>query len=194
MIAMKCVTLCLALMILSGAAVQAPASRPTSPGLTDLAGVIRHPLDIGTHRGAVIVFVRTDCPISNAYAPEIRRMVDQYAARGIDFYLVYAMKDLPEAEAREHATQYAYNCPTLIDRRHELVKALGATVTPEAFVLSAAGKVGYRGRIDDLFVGLGRQKNAPTTHELRDAVAAVAAGKEPPVDRAKAVGCAITED
>jgi hypothetical protein len=37
----------------------------------------------------VLVFVRTDCPISNRYAPELRRLQDRFAPRGMAFWLVY---------------------------------------------------------------------------------------------------------
>jgi len=187
------VAILLACFLSAGAGV-APTSRAASPSLVDLSGVERRPLDVSGKVGAVIVFVRTDCPISNAYAPEFQRLVEGYSSKGVSFYLVYAVKDLPVAEAREHAKQYGFNCPAMIDRQHALVKALGATVTPEAFVVGADGRIVYRGRIDDLFVGLGRQKHVATTHELRDAVEAVAAGKDPGVTRTKAVGCAISDD
>src|SRR3712207_7503420 len=49
----------------------------------------------------------------------------------------------------------------------------------------------YHGRIDDQFATR-RQRNArPQTHELRDAVAAVLAGREVVPDSAAAVGCPL---
>ena len=49
-------------------------------------------------------------------------------------------------------------CPVLLDRKHELVKACGATVTPETAVLSPQGKLLYRGRIDDRFARWGQMR------------------------------------
>src|SRR5689334_201117 len=37
----------------------------------------------------VCLFTRTDCPISNSYAPEVRRMYEKFSPRGVAFYLVY---------------------------------------------------------------------------------------------------------
>ena len=61
--------------------------------------------------------------------------MNEYGDRKIAFYVVYAMKDLSESDARQHAKAYGYSCPAIIDRRHELVDAVGATVTPEAAVI-----------------------------------------------------------
>ena len=79
-------------------------------------------------------------------------------------------------------------------RKHALVEAAGARVTPEAalFVPGAGGaRLVYHGRIDDRFVEFGRMRPAPTTHELEDAIAAVLAGKAVPRASAPAIGCAI---
>jgi hypothetical protein len=82
----------------------------------------------------------------------------------------------------------------LIDRRHELVRQLGATVTPEAAVIGAHGELLYRGRIDDGYVSLGKRRFEATTHDLRDALEAVLAGKPVAAPRTATVGCAIGAD
>jgi hypothetical protein len=173
------------------AAEQGATTRPADPTLTDLQGVARRPLAPEEQRAVVLIFIRTDCPISNAYAPEINRLAAHYGPEKIGFFVVYAMKDLPESDARQHAKAYGYSCPAIIDRRHELVDAVGATATPEATVIGNAGKLIYRGRIDDLFVALGRQRYQATTHELRDVLDAVLAGRPAPVAFTPPVGCAI---
>jgi hypothetical protein len=169
-------------------------TRPTSPTLTDLEGIPRQPLCPAKDRAAVLIFIRTDCPVSNTYAPEINRLVKEYRPKKIGFYVIYTIKDLSESDALRHVKLYGYSCPALIDLRHELVDAVGATVTPEAAVVGGDGKLLYRGRIDDLFVGLGRQRYEATTHELRDALDALLAGRQPDLKFTRAVGCAITKD
>ena len=166
----------------------------TNLKVADIDGKVCEPLNPGESRANVLFFVRTDCPISNGYAPEITRIEKQYGPEKINFYLVYAMKDLKEAAAREHMKEYKLAGSAIIDRKHELVKAVGATVTVEAAVLGREGKLVYLGRIDDQYEGLGKPRTVTTTHELRDALDAVVQGKEPKVSRTKAVGCAITED
>ena len=172
---------------------QTPATRPQSPTLIDLNGVQHQPLMV---RGlaSVLIFIRTDCPVSNAYAPQINRLIASYGSKAIEFYVVYPMRDLTEKEARAHVKSFGYDCPAMIDRKHELVDAVGASVTPEATVIGPDGKLIYRGRIDDWFVAVGRQRYQATTHELRDALDAIVAGKPPKIARTDAVGCAISKE
>ena len=37
----------------------------------------------------VLIFTRSDCPISNRYAPTVNSLVDTYQTRGLDILLVY---------------------------------------------------------------------------------------------------------
>jgi hypothetical protein len=72
------------------------------------------------------------------------------------------------------------------------VKFTGATVTPEAAVY-AGGRIVYRGRIDDRYVDLGRERLEPTVHDLADALAAVVSGKPVPNPVTQPVGCFIAD-
>src|SRR6185312_5136542 len=99
------------------------AEAPATNAIQDLNGTIQHPMDPGENRANVLFFIRTDCPISNAYAPEISRLAKQYGSEKIGFYVVYAMRDLSVAAAREHLKQYGLTVPAIIDRKHDLVKA-----------------------------------------------------------------------
>ncbi len=167
---------------------------PKSLSVADVDGKVCQPLNPGEARANVLFFVRTDCPISNGYAPEITRIEKQYGPEKINFYLVYAMRDLSNSAVHEHMKQYKLTGPAIVDRKHELVKAVGATVTIEAAVIGREGKLVYLGRIDDQYAGLGKPRTVTTTREWRDALDAIVQGKEPKVTRTKAVGCAITED
>lgn len=172
---------------------QSPATHPAEIDLTDLSGTVQHPLDLGTAKAAVVLFIATDCPISNGYAPEINRICRQYAPQGVRFYLVHVDPDLKAEDAAKHAADYGFSCPVLIDRRRELVRALSAKVTPQAVVLGPGAKVVYHGRIDNWYAQLGKPRTEATTHELRDALEAVLAGKPVAVDHSPAVGCAISD-
>ena len=80
-----------------------------------------------------------------------------------------------------------------LDKRHSLVKAVGATVTPEAAVVVGDGKIAYRGRIDNLYEKLGVGRRQVTRHELRDALEAILKGQQVTMPRTKAVGCFIAD-
>lgn len=145
-------------------------------------------------RAIVYIFTATDCPISNRYAPEVRRLAAQFGPRGVLFRLVYpARRDAPDA-IRAHMTAYAYEGVTQAVRDPDmaLVKFVGATITPEAAVV-ADGRVVYRGRIDDRYVDLGVERPAPTRRDLADAIAATLAGKPIAAATTQAVGCFIAD-
>ena len=145
-------------------------------------------------KAIVFLFTSTDCPISNRYAPEVRRIAGAFGSKGVVFRLVYP-NPAEDAEAiREHMAAFAYAGATeaFRDPDHALVKFVGATVTPEAAVFSG-GRVVYRGRIDDRFVDLGLERPAPTERDLFDALTAIVAGKPVPHATTQAVGCFISD-
>ena len=174
-----------------------PAStRPTTQPLrmTDVDGVPREPLALTDAPAAVFLFVATDCPISNSYAPEIIRICDRYGgetAGTFRFYLVYPDAELSPAAARTHLKEFGYTCPAFIDTHHELTKRFGPKVTPEAVVVGRDGSVLYRGRIDDKWAGYGRSRPEPTVRDLRAALDAIRAGKPVPARETEAIGCPI---
>jgi hypothetical protein len=140
---------------------------------------------------AVALFLAPDCPVSNAYAPEIGRLISAYSSRGVRFLAVYADPRLSADAVRQHAVAFDLHCLVLLDPKQELVRLAGATVTPEAAVFNSAGTCVYLGRIDDLYYDYGRRRAAPTTRELRDALDAVLAGNPVAQARAPAIGCEI---
>jgi thiol-disulfide isomerase/thioredoxin len=159
----------------------------------DLESKQQTPLVVDGAKAHVLFFVTTDCPIANAYAPEINALVKDYAEQPVRFYAVQVDPDLKPEAARKHAREFSLRLPVVLDSEHKLVSATGATRTPEAVVLVPGGKVAYRGRIDDRFPGLGKKRQAPTQRDLRDALSAVLAGKAVPVPRTEAVGCSIPD-
>jgi len=146
----------------------------------------------GTVTAAVLFFVGQDCPISNAMMPEANRIVEKYAPLGVVFYFVYPEDDLTDEEAARHAKDFGLKAPVTVDRERRLVAKAGVKVTPEAAVFDGAGRVVYHGRINDLYAGLEQRREAASTHDLRDALDAVVAGRLPPVPTIPAVGCFIS--
>ena len=183
------VWLALIVLLAGGASGQSPAA---SLRLTDLNDKPVEPLRAGTAKAVVFIFTRTDCPISNRYAPEVRRLYERFAASGITFYLVYADPDESVGGIRRHLNEYGYRLGVLRDRHHELVKLTGVRVTPEAAVFVSERMV-YRGRIDDRYVAFGRVRPAPTTHDLEAALAAILEGKSVAQPTTTAIGCFIPD-
>jgi AhpC/TSA family len=144
-------------------------------------------------KAMAFLFVSVECPISNRYAPEVRRLYDKFTAQGITFSLVYPNPVEPVAAIRRHLKDYSYPMRALRDPRHELVKIAGATITPEAVVIDPHGRVLYRGRIDDRYVSLGLERPVATRRDLDEALTDIAAGKPPRQATTQAVGCFIAD-
>jgi hypothetical protein len=147
-------------------------------------------LGLGVH---VLIFTSIDCPISNRYAPDIRRLHERFAAEGVRVSLVFANPRDTPAAARAHARAFGYRMDLVFDPRQGLVKRTGATVSPEAAVFDRAGRLVYRGRIDDRYVEVGVDRQTATTHDLEDAITATLDGR--PIARpiTRAVGCYLAD-
>jgi mono/diheme cytochrome c family protein/thiol-disulfide isomerase/thioredoxin len=161
-------------------------------GLRDTEGVEHTPQEWAGAQAVVLFFVTTDCPLSNGYAPEMNRIQQTYTPRGVLFYAVQGDTTVPDGEVRRHAQEYGYRFPALLDPREILAHHTGATVTPEAAVLSPTGAVLYLGRIDNKVEDFGKTRLQATQFDLREALEAVLAGKPVPHPRTHALGCAIT--
>jgi thiol-disulfide isomerase/thioredoxin len=168
----------------------------TSPGEQnagfDLAGNPVDPLKSAGGKVVVLVFVRTDCPVSNRYAPLIQKLSAEHAGKAA-FWLVYPSKSESAEAIRKHEQEYGYKIPALRDPQHVLVKKSQVQITPEVAVFDAGKRLVYHGRIDNLYEDIGRARSAATTHELEDAIFAALSGKSLALDAIHAVGCYISD-
>ena len=179
--------------LLLGACTTAPTAETTAGvGLADVQGDVYHPMS-PEGAASVLIFITTDCPISNSYAPEIQSILREFGDESLDFFLVHVDPDVTVEAARSHAADFGLSCAILMDPAHQLVSTVGATVTPEAAVILKDGTVAYRGRIDNWYGDLGAKRPRATRHELRAALDAVLEGKPVPEARTEAVGCYIPE-
>jgi peroxiredoxin len=159
--------------------------------LRDSGGAVHNPAEWGAKRAVVLFFILPDCPLSNGYVPEMNRIRADYEKRGVAFYAVQTDPTASESQVRQHAKEYGFTFPVLLDPSNTLARRTGATVTPEAAVLSPSGTVQYLGRIDNRVEDFNRRRQFATEPELRNALDAVLAGRTPAVSRTRVVGCAI---
>lgn len=176
-------------------AVFACADEPTPNDLRlpDLDGRQTEPLRAKDAKAVVFIFIRTDCPISNRYAPEVRRLHDKFAKSGVRFWLVYPDPGESGETIRNHIKEYDYHLGVLRDPEHKLVKMSGAQVTPEAAVFLPSGRMVYRGRIDDRYVAFGKVRPVPTMRDLEQVLEAMLEGKQVTNKTTTAIGCFIPD-
>jgi peroxiredoxin len=159
--------------------------------LLDTQGRVHTPAEWRAQKAILLFFVIQDCPIGNSYVPEMNRIAQAYAARGIRTYAVQADTGATAAITTQYARDYRFAFPMLMDPKQTLVHLAGATVTPQAVLLTPEGKVLYRGRIDNRVEDFGSQRLQATVPDLRNAIDDVLAGRAPRVPFTKSIGCAI---
>jgi hypothetical protein len=145
-----------------------------------------------TRPAHLMIFVTSDCPISNYYAPEIQDICTANQTKGLTCSLVYEDVDVDEPRMRAHLKEYGYHdIAAVIDRDRALARRAGATVTPEAALFGPDGRIRYRGRIDNRYEAFGKPRRVVTEHDLRDAIEAVLNGRSVRTPETSALGCYI---
>ena len=158
----------------------------------DLSGKPVDPFDLSAGKPLVLIFVRTDCPISNRYAPTIEALSKRYAD-AVLMMLVYPDRSETPAAIEKHLHEYGYEIPALRDTRRDLVRLSEVEITPEAAVFKGNRELIYHGRIDNWYKDFGHPRIAPTTHELDEAIqAALSPGRSAPAS-VGGVGCYISD-
>jgi thiol-disulfide isomerase/thioredoxin len=148
------------------------------------------PLDASA-KVVALVFVSTECPISNKFAPELERLARRFATNDVSVVLVYPNASDTEVKIEKHRREYHLTGRFVRDTKQVLVKKAGATITPEAAVFNDQRKLVYRGRVNDQYLSLSKERPRPTQHDLEQAITALLDGKRPKQARTEAVGCFI---
>ena len=142
----------------------------------------------------VVVFGSINCPVANALVPEIRRIHTQATSVGGSVYVVHPSRTSRIENIRTHAKERKLRMTVLHDPQHQLVGHLGATTTPEAFVLRRDGeqwRIVYRGLIDNLYAEVGRRRRNATQFYVREAITSAVAKKPLDIPRRSPIGCLI---
>jgi peroxiredoxin len=137
-------------------------------------------------KGTVIIFMATQCPVSNAYNERMQKLAEDYAARGVNVVGINSNVRELAAEIKQHAAEKGLKFTILKDTGNVIADRFDAQYTPEAYLLDASGKLVYHGRIDN-----SRSGDSITATDLRDAVELVLAGKSVEKPEVKGFGCTI---
>jgi peroxiredoxin len=171
--------------------IEAYAQTPWDFSLLDAAGKRHTSQEWRAARAVVLFFLATECPISNRYAPEINRLVADYAANGVSFYGVHSDPDIGAQAVRQHAQDYGFNFPVLMDPTQILAGRTGVTMTLTAVILSPEGELLYRGRFDNRYLDFGKYRDVDIKPDLRNALAATLTGQKIAEPVTKPIGCAL---
>ncbi|MGH9875504.1 MAG: redoxin domain-containing protein, partial [Pyrinomonadaceae bacterium] len=139
--------------------------------LPDASGAAQTLASLHGKNGTVLIFIATQCPVSNGYNERMEKLAQDYKARGINVVGINANSTESAADVKDHAAKNSLTFPILKDNGNKVADMLGATRTPEAYFLDAGNKLLYHGRIDN-----SRDIAQVQSSELRDALEATLAG------------------
>ena len=187
--------LVIALAAIAGSGRSSRSDVPTPPAigtviddfkLPDTSGAEHSLKSLAGNKGAVLIFIATRCPVSNAYNDRMEKLAEDYKAKGINVVGINSNVTEPLAEVKSHATEKGLTFTILKDDGNKIADRLGATHTPEAYVLDASMKLVYHGRIDNA-----QRPEGVTSSDLRDALDELLAGKAISKTGGAAFGCSI---
>lgn len=160
-----------------------PDTEGKTVGLADFAGA----------KGLLVVFMCNHCPYVKHVAPELKKLSDEYLAKGIAVVAISSndADDYPDdspAKMVEEKAARGYRFPYLYDQSQEVAKAYHAACTPDFYLFDAQRHLFYRGQMDDSRPGSDRPL---TGRDLRAALDALLSGEPAPHQQTPSIGCNI---
>ncbi len=149
----------------------------------------------------VVVFTCNHCPTAQAYEQRIQQIATDYKDKGVALVAIspndplavrldelgYTNVSDSYDEMKNRAELRGYTFPYLYDGdKQEVSKAYGPMSTPHVFIFDKESKLRFAGRIDD-----NDNPEKVKTHDTRNALDALLAGKPVPVETTKTRGCSI---
>lgn len=118
----------------------------------------------------VFIFYSIECPLSQKYTLTLNNLSEKYADK-IKFVGVLPGIEGEPSGYNQFRDKYRIPYDLIKDERFALTTALGASITPEVFLVDQTGKTVYHGAIDDWVIKLGKTKQQATVHYLENAIA-----------------------
>jgi peroxiredoxin len=154
--------------------------------LKDYNGKLHSLSDYKNSKAIVLIFVSTQCPVSNAYNERMAKLYGQYKDKNVKIIGINSNKAETAEEIKKHAAEKNLQFAILKDENNIVADKFAASSTPEAYVLNGNLEVVYHGRIDD-----NRKAEDVQTSDLSVAIDEILAGKEVSNPKTKAFGCSI---
>lgn len=141
---------------------------------------------------AVVIMIQGNgCPIvRNAWA-DYSAVRDQFAGKGVEFFMLNANRQDKRSTIAEEAENFGYDMPILDDDSQLIAEALGVTRTAEVLVISPKDwSIIYRGPVNDR-LGYGKQRADANEHYLADALNAAIVGEPVETRIRRSKGCIV---
>jgi len=142
-------------------------------------------------RATILVFLSTECPISNGYLPTLSRLFQERGDEGVVVLGLHSNRSQTLQAITRHARDFAIPFPLFRDPSGEVARAVKAVTCPEVILFDGPGAIVYRGRIDDRYVRRGGPARGKGRPDLELALNSLLAGEEIAVPETKVIGCPI---
>lgn len=154
--------------------------------------------DFADAKVLVVVFTCNHCPTAQAYEERLEKLDADYKDRGVALVaispndpLALRLDELGYTDVGDsfedmkiRAKDRDFKFPYLYDGQTQKVsRAYGVLATPHVFIFDAARRLRYVGRVDDSDV------REVASHDARNAIDALLAGKPVPVEKTRVFGC-----
>jgi peroxiredoxin len=167
-----------------------PAAAPLAGNFTLLGEANEpEPLDalLAKSPHTVFLFFTADCPVQKAHDERMRGTIAKYKDKGIAFYAVQSEPGTDIAAERAEAQRRQIGMPLLQDKDAAFADALGVEYSTHVVVFEPNRTIRYSGAEDSERVHM----TPGATRYLEQALDAVLAGKDPPVEKAEPLGCPL---
>lgn len=146
--------------------------------------------DFDDKRALVIVFLGTECPLAKLYGVRLSELQSDFAEDDVMILGINSNTQDSLTELAGYRSRYDINFPLLKDVGNRVADAMGATRTPEVFLLDADRVVRYHGRIDDQY-GVGYSRERTVRPDLGEAIKQLIAGEPIENPETEVTGCHI---
>lgn len=182
----KVLSLLAGVVLVTTAALAQQATKAEPFTLEDVNGKKHSLADYKDSKAIVVMFIATQCPVSNDYNERMAAIEKDYRGKGVTFLGINSNKQESVEEIRDHAKKHGFGFPVLKDHKNVIADKFKASFTPEIYVLNGSFEIVYHGRIDD-----SQRVDKVKVQDLRTALDEILAGKSVTTARTKAFGCTI---
>jgi len=140
----------------------------------------------------VYYFLAEECVICQQYTSTIIKLHESYNSEHISFVGLFPNRFSKEESISAYKEKYSIPFTLKREFYQTKTKEFGVEVTPEVVVYNETkNKVVYKGRIDNLFVRVGKRRRVVTSSELEDVLKAIKSGEVSTTQNTSSVGCFI---
>jgi peroxiredoxin len=161
--------------------------------LPDPTGKLVRLTDFRDAPALLVMFICNHCPFVKHIRAELARLAREYQAQGVAVVGINSNdataypEDSP-ARMADEIRMAGYTFPYLYDESQAVAQSYRAACTPDFYLFDQAGRLAYRGQMDDSRPDSG----IPVTgRDLRAALDAVLAGRPVPPNQKPSLGCNI---